>query len=133
MPMLIFIYFMMVQLICKYEHFWQEVSVELLILRWPFRPLGLLSKWRVTPFSMYEQNREKILSELKKNKLSRKHPWVKGIGVFLDKGSRPFPWGDYYEIAKIHWQNFKKRFFWVNFNLSLHKALLGEWNSSFYK
>ena len=42
MPLLIFIYSMMWQLICKYEPFIQEVSVEYLILRWPLRPLGLL-------------------------------------------------------------------------------------------
>ena len=29
-------------LICKYELFWQKVSVESLILRWPLKPLGLL-------------------------------------------------------------------------------------------
>ena len=28
--------------ICKYEPYWQEVSVDYLILRWPFRPVGLL-------------------------------------------------------------------------------------------
>ena len=42
MPLLIFIYSMMWQLICKYEPFIQEVSVEYLILRWPLRPLGIL-------------------------------------------------------------------------------------------
>ena len=44
MPLLIFIYSMMGQLISKYEPFWQEVSIESLILRWPLRPLGLLFK-----------------------------------------------------------------------------------------
>ena len=38
----VFIYSMMEQLIFKYEPFWQEISVESLILRWPLRPLGLL-------------------------------------------------------------------------------------------
>ena len=28
--------------ICKYETFWQKVSVESLLLRWPLRPVGLL-------------------------------------------------------------------------------------------
>ena len=42
MPLLIFIYSMMGQRICKYELLRQEVSVESLILRWPLRPLGLL-------------------------------------------------------------------------------------------
>ena len=36
-----FIYSIMGQLICRYDLFWQEVRVESLILRWPFRPLGL--------------------------------------------------------------------------------------------
>ena len=34
---------MMRLLIYKYEPFWQEVSVKSLILRWPLRPMGLLS------------------------------------------------------------------------------------------
>ena len=42
MPMLIFICTLMG--ISNYEPFWQEVSVESLILRWPLRPLGLLLK-----------------------------------------------------------------------------------------
>ena len=37
-----FNYTMMGLLICKYEPFWQEVSVESLILRWPLRPVSLL-------------------------------------------------------------------------------------------
>ena len=51
MPLLIFIYSMMEQLTCKNEPFWQEVSVESLILRWPLRPLGLLFKY--IPKNMY--------------------------------------------------------------------------------
>ena len=39
---LIFIYSMMVLLLCKYESFWQEVMEESLILRWSLRPVGLL-------------------------------------------------------------------------------------------
>ena len=42
LPLLIFIYSMMRMLICKYELFWQEVSVESMILRWP---LNLLSNF----------------------------------------------------------------------------------------
>ena len=42
MPLLILIYSMMWQLICKYKPFWQEVSVESLILRCPLSPLDLL-------------------------------------------------------------------------------------------
>ena len=41
-PLLIIIYSMMELLICKYEPFWEEVSVEFLILRWPLRPVDLL-------------------------------------------------------------------------------------------
>ena len=36
------------------------------------------------------------------------HPWVKGIQICSNEGPLPFPRGDNYEIAKIHWQNFKK-------------------------
>ena len=35
------------------------------------------------------------------------HPWVKGIQVCSIEGPHPFPRGDNYEIAKIHWQNLK--------------------------
>ena len=33
--------------------------------------------------------------------------WVKGIKVYLNEGPRPFPRGDNYKIAKIHWRNLK--------------------------
>ena len=32
-------------------------------------------------------------------------PWVKGIQVSSNEGPRPFPRGDNYEIAKMHWRN----------------------------
>ena len=39
------------------------------------------------------------------------HPWVKGIPVWSNKGSRPFPKWDAYEKAKKkHWQNLRKQF-----------------------
>ena len=38
-------------------------------------------------------------------KLGTKHPWVKEIQVCSNEGPRPFPRGDNYEIAKIHWRN----------------------------
>ena len=55
MPLLIFIYSMMWQVICKYEPFLQEVSVVSLILRCPLRPLGILflfstNLWRAWTF-----------------------------------------------------------------------------------
>ena len=55
MPLLIFIYSMMWQVICKYEPFWQEVSVVSLILRCPLRPLDILflfstNLWRTWTF-----------------------------------------------------------------------------------
>ena len=49
---------------CKYEHLWQEVNVESLILKWPLRPLGLLLEniaFRVRVFMLYGA------SELKKH------------------------------------------------------------------
>ena len=42
LSLLIIILNLMGLLICKYEPFWQEVSVESLILRWPLRSMGLL-------------------------------------------------------------------------------------------
>ena len=44
-PSLIFIYSMMRLFIYKYEPLWQEVGVKSLILRWPVRPVGLLSQF----------------------------------------------------------------------------------------
>ena len=41
---------MMGLLICKYESFWQDVSVESLILWWPLRPLGLLFNYQTNIF-----------------------------------------------------------------------------------
>ena len=38
-------------------------------------------------------------------KLGTKHVWVMGIQVCSNEGPRPFPRGDNYKIAKIHWQN----------------------------
>ena len=40
-------------------------------------------------------------------KLGTMHPWVKGTQVHSNEGLCPFPRGDNYEIAKIHWQNLK--------------------------
>ena len=44
-------------------------------------------------------------------KLGTKHPWLKGIQDRSKVGPRPFPRGDNYEIAKIHWRNNLKIFF----------------------
>ena len=40
-------------------------------------------------------------------KLGTSRLWVKGIQVCSNEWSHPFPRGDYYEIAKIHWQILK--------------------------
>ena len=40
-------------------------------------------------------------------KLGTKHPWVKGILLCFKKWPHPFPRGDNYEIANIHWRNLK--------------------------
>ena len=40
-------------------------------------------------------------------KLGTKHPSVKGIQFYSNKGPCPFPRGDNCEIAKIHWRNLK--------------------------
>ena len=40
-------------------------------------------------------------------KLGTKHLWVKGIQVHSNEGPCSLLRGDNYEIAKIHWQNFK--------------------------
>ena len=39
--------------------------------------------------------------------LGQKEPLVKGIQVYSNEGSHPFPRGDKYEIVKIHWLNLK--------------------------
>ena len=69
-------------------------------------------------------------------KLGTKHPCVKGIQVCSNKGPRPFPRGDKYYIAKLHWRNKKNLLFqnyWANFNQTWHKASLGDGNSSLFK
>ena len=43
-------------------------------------------------------------------KLGTKHPWMKWIQVCSNEGPCPFPRGDNYEIAKIHWRNLKTFF-----------------------
>ena len=42
------------------------------------------------------------------NKLNTMHPGVKGIQICSNEGQYPFPRGDDYEIAKIHWRNGEK-------------------------
>ena len=49
LALLIFIYSMIGLLICKYEPFWQDVSVESLILKWPVRSMGFLFYSRTNP------------------------------------------------------------------------------------
>ena len=58
-----------------------------------------------------------------------KAPLGEGIQVCSNGGSRPFPRGETYEIAKMYWQNFKNLLLknhWANFNQTWHKAPLGE-------
>ena len=38
------------------------------------------------------------------SKLGTMHPWVKGIEVSSNEWPHPFPRGDNYEIAKIHYE-----------------------------
>ena len=40
-------------------------------------------------------------------KVDTKHPWVMGIQVCSNEGLHPFPWGENYEIVKIHWTIWK--------------------------
>ena len=40
-------------------------------------------------------------------KLGTMNPWMEGIQVCSNAGPHPFPRGDNYEIAKIHWNNLK--------------------------
>ena len=77
-PLLNFIYYMMGLLICKYEPFWQEVSVKSSdsLLRWPLRPLGLLliaydllkKFWVLIEFLFYKEINYRIIASLLKFK-----------------------------------------------------------------
>ena len=58
-------------------------------------------------------------------KLSTKHPWVKRIQVCSDEGPGPFPKGDTYKIAKIHWQNLKIFFCRTIWSISTKLVILG--------
>ena len=40
-------------------------------------------------------------------KLGTLHPWMKVIQIFFKWRATPFPRGDNYKIAKVHWRNFK--------------------------
>ena len=61
------------------------------------------------------KNNEKSLTKLKNlllqttkpisTILDTMHPWVKGIQVCSNEWPNPFPRGDNYKIAKIHWCN----------------------------
>ena len=102
---------MMGLLIYKYEPLQQEVSVKSVILRWPFRPVGLLSDLplsfcpSVCILFTFSFSAPKQLPQ--PTKLGTKHFWMKGIQVCSDEGSCPFPRADNYGIAKIHWYNLK--------------------------
>ena len=70
-------------------------------------------------------------------KLGTKHSWVKGTQFCSSEGPGLFPRGGNYEIAKIHWRNFKKnlslQIHWANFNQTWHKAFLGDEESSSFE
>ena len=69
-------------------------------------------------------------------KLGTKHPWVKGTKVCSNEGLCHFPRGDNYEIAKIHWRNFKNfllKNHWTNSNQTCHNAFFGEGDSKLFK
>ena len=66
-------------------------------------------------------------------KLGTKHPWVKGSQVCSNEGPCPFPKGENYEIAKIHWPNIKIFFSRTTFNQIWHKTSLGEGDSSLFQ
>ena len=55
------------------------------------------------------------------------HPWVKGIQVCSNKGPRPFPRGDNYQIAKIHWRNLKIFFSWTTGLISTKLGTMHPW------
>ena len=67
-------------------------------------------------------------------KLYTKQPWMKGIQVCSNEGPRAFTMGDNSEIAKLHWQNFKKLFFlrtsWP-ISTNLAQSILGCWEFKF--
>ena len=60
-------------------------------------------------------------------KLGTKHPWVKGIQVCSNEGSRHFPRGDNYEIVKIHWRNLKIFLFRTTGPISTKLAIKHPW------
>ena len=62
-----------------------------------------------------------------------KHPWVKGIQVWLNEGPHFFSRGDNYDIAKIHWRNFKIFLQCAIFNQIWHKAFIGDGDLSLFK
>ena len=59
-----------------------------------------------------------------------KHSWVivvKGIQVCSNEGPCPFPRGDNFEIAKIHWQNLKIFFSRTTWPISIENGIKHPW------
>ena len=55
----------------------------------------------------FSSSSPELMIEPISTKHGTKHPWVKGIQICSIDGPCPFPWGDNYEIVKIHWWNLK--------------------------
>ena len=64
-------------------------------------------------------------------KLSTNHPCVEGSQVCSNEGPRPFPKGDNYEIAKIHWQIFKIFFSRTSGQISTELSTKRSWVKGF--
>ena len=93
------------------------------------------------------RNNKNILSKFKKKflprttstistKLGTKRFWVKCIQIWSNEEPGPFPRGDNYELAKMHWQNikiFSLQNHSVNINQTCHKASCGKGNLSLFK
>ena len=64
-----------------------------------------------------------------------KHPWMKGIHVYSNEGSRHSPMGDNSKNIKLYWKYFKSflQNHRVNFIKTWHKASLDEGDSSLFK
>ena len=60
-------------------------------------------------------------------KLGTTQPWVKGIQFCSNEGPCPFSRGDYFKIAKIHWQNLKIFFSWTTKPISTKLCTRHPW------
>ena len=131
---------------CK-KHFMQDsnnILIELFYLESP-QTLGKKFKWILKVWTIYVVgvvvdvgvNFSHFHLLLQNHGANFNQTWhkaslVKGIPFCSNEGPRPFPRGDFYELEKIHWGNFKI-FSRTTGPILTNNTSLGEVDSSLFK